>query len=130
MTRTRSRHRIPLVEFEHSGEPLLPLGQFWGRFLRGIGAGSSLIAGSLLVGVIGYHWLGRLGWVDSIMNASMILGGMGPVDPMNTNSAKLFASAYALFSGVMFLTSVGLLFAPVVHRFFHRFHLGDEERGA
>ncbi|HUK63619.1 MAG TPA: hypothetical protein VLV15_09800 [Dongiaceae bacterium] len=126
-TRTHSRRRIPLIEFEHSGEPLLPLTRFWRRVLGGVVAGFGLIGGSLLIGVAGYHWLGRLGWVDSILNASMILTGMGPVDRMNSSAAKLFASAYALFSGVAFLTSAGVLFAPVVHRFMHRFHLGQPD---
>jgi len=115
-----------MIEFEHSGEPLLPLERFWGRLIRGALAGFGLIGGSLLLGVLGYRWFGRLGWVDSILNASMILTGMGPVDRMDTAAAKLFASAYALFSGVAFLTSVGVLFAPVVHRFMHRFHLEAE----
>ena len=123
MTRSRLHPRIPMIEFEHSGEPLLPLGRFWGRLLRGALAGGALIGSSLLIGVLGYHAIGRLGWVDSILNAAMILTGMGPVDRMDTTAAKLFASAYALFSGVAFLTSVGVLFAPVVHRFMHRFHL-------
>lgn len=130
MTRLRPRPRLPLIEFESLGEPLLPLRQFWGRMLRATLVGSGMIGGSLLIGVLGYHWLDRLGWVDSILNASMILGGMGPVDPMTTTAAKLFASAYALFSGVTFLTSVGVLLAPAVHRFMHRFHLLDGEPGA
>ena len=76
--------------------------------------------------MIGYHAIGGLPWVDSILNASMILTGMGPVDPMRTAAAKLFASAYAIFSGVAFLTSVGVLLAPLFHRFLHHFHLEVE----
>ena len=83
----------------------------------------ALIAASLGVGMVGYHVFGDLPWVDSLLNASMILTGMGPVDPMKTTAGKLFASAYALFSGVAFLTIVGVLLAPVVHRFLHHFHL-------
>jgi len=86
----------------------------------------ALILFSLAVGVIGYHAIGGLPWVDSILNASMILTGMGPVDPMRTAAAKLFASAYAIFSGVAFLTSVGVLLAPLFHRFLHHFHLEVE----
>jgi hypothetical protein len=121
-----SRPRIPLLEFEKSGDPLLPLEQFWVRLARGIASGLALIGGSLLIGVIGYHALGGLGWIDSILNASMILTGMGPVDRMSSVGAKLFASAYAIFSGVAFLTSVGVLFAPIFHRFMHRFHLDED----
>lgn len=119
--------RFMLPMFERRGEPLIPLRQFYARLLRGALAGAALILGSLAIGVIGYHGIARLGWVDSLLNAAMILTGMGPVDHMVTTGAKLFASAYALFSGVMFLTSVGVLLAPVVHRFLHRFHLEIED---
>ena len=90
------------------------------------------MAGSLALGVLGYHFLARLTWLDALVNASMILTGMGPVDQMTTVGAKLFASFYALFSGVAFLTIVAVLLAPAVHRFLHRFHLdlaGDSEDG-
>ena len=127
MTKLRTRKRLPLIEFESGHEPLLPLELFWGRVLRNVAWGGGIIAVSLMIGVAGYHWLGRLGWVDSILNASMILGGMGPVDILRSNAAKLFASAYALFSGVTLLTSVGVLLAPVVHRFMHHFHIAADE---
>lgn len=82
-----------------------------------------IFAVSLFIGVAGYHYLGKLGWVDSFMNASMILGGMGPVDPLPDDASKIFAGCYALFSGVAFLLGMGVILAPVVHRFFHKFHL-------
>ncbi len=90
------------------------------------------MAGSLGLGVLGYHLLGGLSWLDALVNASMILTGMGPVNVVATVAGKLFASFYALFSGVAFLTIVAVLLAPVVHRFLHRFHLdlaGDPEDG-
>ena len=90
------------------------------------------MAGSLALGVLGYHLLGGLSWLDALVNASMILTGMGPVDGIPTVAGKLFASFYALFSGVAFLTIVAVLLAPAVHRFLHRFHLdlaGDPEDG-
>jgi hypothetical protein len=89
--------------------------------------GLVLIFGSLAIGMVGYHVFLSLPWIDSLLNASMILTGMGPVDRAETVGAKLFASVYAIFSGVMFLTSVGVLIAPIVHRFMHRFHLETEE---
>jgi len=92
----------------------------------GLGAFGLVIA-SLAAGAIGYHFICGLPWVDSILNASMILTGMGPVDPMRTTAAKLFASAYAIFSGVAFLTIVGVLVAPIIHRYLHRFHLEMDE---
>ena len=129
MTRSKRRRRVPLFEFEGRAEPLLPMSAFWVRMARGAVVGASVLSFSLLTGVLGYHALGGLGWVDSILNASMILAGMGPVDQLRNDAAKLFASAYAIFSGVAFLTSVGILFAPVMHRVMHRFHL-DEGGGA
>ena len=74
----------------------------------------------------GYHCFGNLPWVDSFLNASMILTGMGPVDRMETDAGKLFSSFYALFSGVAFLTFVAVLFSPLYHRFMHKFHLDIE----
>ena len=86
------------------------------------------MSGSLALGVLGYHLLAGLSWIDALVNASMILTGMGPVDPMHTAAAKIFASIYAIFSGVAFLTSVGVLLAPAAHRILHRFHLdGDDD---
>lgn len=90
------------------------------------------MAGSLALGMLGYHLVAGLSWIDALVNASMILTGMGPVDEMSTVGAKLFASFYALFSGVAFLTIVAVLLAPAVHRFLHRFHLdlaGDQDNG-
>ena len=90
------------------------------------------MSGSLALGVLGYHLIAGLSWIDAVVNAAMILTGMGPVNEMTTVGAKLFASFYALFSGVAFLTIVAVLLAPAVHRFLHRFHLdlaGDAEDG-
>ena len=78
---------------------------------------------SLGMGVLGYHLSEGLGWLDALVNASMILSGMGPVNELHNDTGKWFASFYALFSGVAFITSVGVMFAPVVHRFLHKFHL-------
>ena len=116
--------------FERRHEPLAPPHEFRARMLRSLWLGSAIIGGSLVLGIAGYHWLGGLAWMDALVNASMILGGMGPVDEIRTRAGKLFTSAYALYSGVALLTSVGLLFAPVVHRFLHRFHLEDEDEAA
>jgi hypothetical protein len=109
--------------------PLLPPREFAVRLARNAVLGFALIVASLALGVVGYHVTAGLGWIDALLNASMILTGMGPVDPLTTDGAKLFASFYALFSGVAFLTIVAVLMAPLVHRFLHRFHLelADEE---
>ena len=86
-----------------------------------------VLAFSLGMGVLGYHYFFEIGWLDSLVNASMILTGMGPVDRAVTAGAKIFSSVYALYSGVAFLTSVAMILSPVAHRFLHRFHLDLEE---
>lgn len=113
--------------YERRHEPLLPRAEFILRMLNHLWAAIAIVALALFIGIAGYHYLEGLGWVDAILNSSMILGGMGPVDPIKTTAGKLFASAYALFSGIVFLVIVGVLFAPVFHRFLHRFHLEFDE---
>ena len=82
-----------------------------------------MVAGALLVGMLGYRFFNRESWIDSFVDAAMILGGMGPVNPIKTEGGKLFAGLYALYSGLVFLLAAGVLFAPILHRFMHRFHL-------
>ena len=121
-----ARRRSP---FEHHHAPLASHSEFLLRVARFAGFAALLIAGSLLIGVGGYHFVCGLGWVDALLNAAMILTGMGPVNEVTTTAGKIFAAAYALFSGVAFLTIVAVFLAPIVHRFLHRFHLEmDEER--
>jgi hypothetical protein len=104
--------------------------QPWPSFARRLGISFSImvtiVTVALLAGVLGYHSIAHLGWVDSILNASMILTGMGPVDPMKDTASKMFASAYALFSGVVFLSAVGVLLSPVLHRILRAFHIDDD----
>ncbi len=88
----------------------------------------TLVAASLAIGIAGYHFIGGLGWIDSLYNASMILTGMGPIDPMKTVAAKVFASAYALFSGVMFLSTVAIFFTPIAHRLMHILRIDQDEK--
>ena len=115
--------------FEHKKEPLLPRTAFYARFAWSVLATFGIVAFSLLMGSVGYHCLGELPWIDALLNASMILAGMGPVDPIRSSAAKLFASFYALYSGIAFLTMVAILMAPLLHRFLHKFHLEvSEER--
>ena len=90
---------------------------------RWAGAAVVVVMLSLLAGVCGYHFFEHLPWVDALLNASMILGGMGPVVPVKTQAGKIFASFYALYSGLALITIAGLLLAPVVHRLLHKFHL-------
>ncbi len=78
---------------------------------------------TLGIGIAGYHWIAGLRWVDSLLNASMILGGMGPVDKLSSDAAKIFASVYALFSGVVFISAMAVILSPALHRALHKFHL-------
>src|SRR2546426_5279260 len=99
------KHLLPATAmFEHRYQPLLPRHRFLKRLVRHCGMASCIVFGTLGMGVCGYHYLGGLCWLDALLNASMILSGMGPVDELHTASAKLFASFYALFSGVAFVT--------------------------
>jgi hypothetical protein len=107
---------------ERKSEPFLPLSAFLLRMLRTLGFLSVFVFLGLGIGILGYHWLQGLGWLDSLLNASMILTGMGPVDMPKTDAAKWFGSFYALFSGVVFLTCAGIGITPVVHRLLHWFH--------
>ena len=104
-------------------KPLLPRKNFVIRVLRSLTLALGIIGVSLALGVAGYHFCEGLSWLDSLLNASMILTGMGPVSELHTVADKLFASFYALFSGVVFITSVAILLAPLVNRFLHKFHL-------
>jgi len=103
--------------------PLPPRRAFLARFARHAAIALGIIIVSLGIGVLGYHGTEGLPWLDALLNASMILSGMGPVDPIRSAGGKLFASLYALFSGIVFITTVGVLFAPVFFRLLHRFHL-------
>jgi hypothetical protein len=87
---------------------------------------AGLAAGSLFLGMLGYHALVKLPWMDAFLNASMLLGGMGPIDPPRTSAGKLFAGLYALFAGLVFLVGVGIVLAPVMHRILHRFHWEED----
>ena len=115
------------IMYEHRAQPLLPRPMFLRRMLgHGLAALSFLFA-SLAIGILGYHLTEGLPWLDALLNASMILGGMGPVNELRTAGGKLFASAYALFSGVAFLATAGILVAPLAHRLLHRLHLGSAD---
>lgn len=105
---------------------LLPRPQFYRRVARSVCWGLSLIAASLLVGIFGYHGFEHLSWIDAFLNASMILSGMGPVAELHSDGAKLFAGCYAIYSGIALISTAALVFAPIIHRLIHRFHLEDD----
>jgi hypothetical protein len=113
--------------YEHHKQPLASRRVFAQRLRSNGLIGLLLLGFSLGIGMLGYHFLENLSWIDSLLNASMILGGMGPVNPMKSDAGKVFASFYAIYSGVILLASVGILIAPIFHRFLHHFHLADEK---
>ena len=113
--------------FEHRHETLLPFPLFMRRVARWTALAIAVIVVSLVVGVCGYHYIDGMSWIDSLLNASMILGGMGPVDPLKTTGGKIFASAYALYSGLALIVVVGLMLTPIIHRVMHQFHMEYKE---
>jgi hypothetical protein len=117
-----------LPEFEHRAQPLLSPQQFLARMARSGGIALALVVPSLLAGMVGYHLLEHLSWIDAFLNASMLMGGMGPVNTPTTFGGKLFAGLYALYCGLAVLLVAGLLLAPVAHRILHRFHIEDHKR--
>jgi len=116
--------------FEHKSQKLLPWPEFVGRMALSFLLAFGIVGVALTIGVLGYHYIAHLAWIDAVLNASMILTGMGPVDTMKDTPSKIFASAYALFSGVVFLSAVGIVLAPVFHRVLHHFHLDEEDERA
>lgn len=112
---------------ERRTQPLAPRGVYYARIWRNFLVTLLIVAFSLTLGTVGYHYLGGVSWLDGVLNAAMILTGMGPVDRMESPEGKLFAAFYALYSGLAFLTMVAVVLAPVYHRFLHHFHLCNEE---
>jgi len=113
--------------FETKNEPLLPHNLFIRRSLKHLILGLGVIFLSLIIGILGYRIIEGMSWIDALLNASMILGGMGPVGELHSDGGKFFASMYALFSGIVFLVTVGIIIAPLVHRFLHRLHVDSDE---
>jgi hypothetical protein len=118
-----------VYHYEHRSEPLLPRRLFLKRLLIHASVAVGVVFASLGIGVLGYRFLEGLSWVDALLNASMILGGMGEISPIVTDAGKLFASAYALFAGAVFLVVASIVIAPVAHRLLHRLHLEDIGEG-
>ena len=110
-------------KYEGYKQKVAPLSVFARRLISAVGLACGIIGIVLFIGVAGYHWLDDLNWIDSLLEASMILGGMGPVSPIKTTSAKVFASAYALFSGLVFIGIMGIVLTPIAHRLLHKFHV-------
>jgi hypothetical protein len=112
--------------YEHFRQPIISRTAFFARLILHVGFALGIVVGSLAIGIVGYHKFEGLSWIDATVNSAMILGGMGPVNELHKNAGKLFAAAYALFSGIVFLVAIAVLLAPVVHRFLHRFHFESD----
>jgi hypothetical protein len=117
-----------LLGYEAKHQPLLSRKAFAMRLARSFAASALLIGVSLFVGMLGYRCTEGMDWLDAFVNAAMILSGMGPVGPLQTPGGKLFAGCYALYSGLVLILAAGLLFAPIVHRMMHRFHLDSDKK--
>ena len=113
--------------FERKHQKVASIPVFIKRLALCFGTALLLILAALLIGVAGYHWIAGLAWIDALLNASMILGGMGPVDTLTSTGGKVFASAYALFSGLVFIAVMGVVFSPLLHRMLHKFHMDDKD---
>ena len=113
--------------FEKKSQKIAPVHIFMKRLAGYIAVAILLILAALFIGVAGYHWIAGFNWVDSLLNASMILGGMGQVNPLASTGAKVFASAYALFSGLVFIAVMGISFTPIAHRMLHKFHIDEKD---
>lgn len=116
---------MPLHRYEKRHEKVLSLPRFARRLLLSLLFSAGILSIALIIGTLGYHHFVAIGWIDSVLNASMILTGMGPVSPMPNDGAKIFASLYALFSGLVFVTVMGVTLAPLVHRLLHQFHIDE-----
>lgn len=108
--------------FESHTQPIVPRAEFLKRLAASAGFGLAAIAGSLLVGMLGFREIEGMGWVDSFLNAAMLMGGEGPLDHPRNDAGKIFEGVYALYCGVAFISVAGIIFAPVVHRFLHKLH--------
>jgi hypothetical protein len=110
---------------ERRHQKVAPLPVFARRILASVGLSLGLVVPALFIGIAGYHWIDQLDWVDSLLEASMILGGMGPVNPLRNDAAKIFASFYALFSGLVLVGVMGIILTPIAHRVLHKFHVEE-----
>ncbi len=126
--KSRSHKRKPHpLGFERRTDKLAPFSIYVQRIIASLLLASVLILLGLSVGIAGYHFIAGFNWIDSLLEASMILGGMGPVRELPNDTAKIFASIYALFSGVIFIALMGIILAPTAHRVMHKFHLDEKD---
>jgi hypothetical protein len=112
--------------YERRHDQLAPRSVFVKRIIASLLIALGIISVALLIGIAGYHYIAGFNWIDSLLEASMILGGMGPIKELPSDTAKIFASIYALFSGLIFIGVMGVVLSPVVHRIMHKFHVDEK----
>jgi hypothetical protein len=113
--------------FETKHQRVIPARRFARRLALSVALSAAIAAVALVLGVAGFHYIGEVPWIDALHNASMILGGMGPVAEMKSDAAKLFSAAYALFCGLVFISVVAVTLVPVLHRLLHKFHIDEAD---
>ena len=127
MTKRSQKSEQSWLRLERRHEKLAPRSVFVRRIIASLVGALGLIMVALVIGICGYHFLAGFNWIDSLLEASMILGGMGPVNQLPTDAAKVFASIYALFSGLILIAIMGIILSPVAHRVLHKFHVDEED---
>ena len=127
MAKRSQKSKIDWLSYERRHDQLAPRSVFIKRLIAALAVALGLILIALMVGIVGYHFIAGFNWVDSLLEASMILGGMGPIKELPSDGAKVFASIYALFSGIIFIGVMGIILSPVVHRIMHKFHVDEKD---
>ena len=127
MTKRTKKVKRHWLMYERRNEQLAPRSIFIKRIIASLVVALLVIALALLVGIAGYHLIAGYNWIDSLLEASMILGGMGPVKELPDDASKVFASIYALFSGLIVIVLMGIMLSPVAHRVMHKFHVDEED---
>ena len=127
MAKRRRKSKPDWLSYERRHDELAPRSVFVKRIVASLVVALGLICVALLIGIAGYHYLAGFNWIDSLLEASMILGGMGPIKELPNDTAKIFASVYALFSGLLLIAMMGIILAPVIHRVMHKFHVDEKD---
>jgi hypothetical protein len=127
MAKRKKKRKPDLWMYERQGDEVAPRHIFIKRIIASLGVTVGLIVIALALGIVGYHYVAGLGFIDSLLEASMILGGMGPVKELHSDGAKIFASIYALFSGLFLIVLMGIMLGPVAHRVLHKFHVDEDD---
>lgn len=127
MAKQSRKSKTSWLRYERRHDQLAPRSVFIKRLVMALVLALGLILVALMIGIAGYHFIAGFNWIDSLLEAAMILGGMGPIKELPTDTAKVFASVYALFSGIIFIGVMGLILSPVVHRIMHKFHVDEKD---